>query len=47
MEKLKKLSADEESSRLAFVRARALRDEVLFLNDAKREGAQWGIEKGR
>ncbi|MDN3559134.1 hypothetical protein [Vreelandella neptunia] len=40
-------SADEETRRLAFVRERALRDEVSFLNDAKREGEQLGIEKGR
>lgn len=32
------LSADEETRRLAFVRERALRDEVLFLNDAKLVG---------
>jgi hypothetical protein len=36
---------------LAFVRERALRDEVSLLNDAKREGLeegeQLGVEKGR
>jgi hypothetical protein len=47
MSRIRELSADEETRRLAFVRERALRDEVSFLNDAKREGEQLGIEKGR
>jgi hypothetical protein len=47
MNRIRELSADEETRRLAFVRERALRDEVSFLNDAKREGEQLGIEKGR
>ncbi|HAA44782.1 MAG TPA: hypothetical protein DCE28_04665, partial [Halomonas sp.] len=51
MSRIRELSADEETRRLAFVRERALRDEVSFLNDAKREGLQegeqLGIEKGR
>ena len=46
MSRIRELSADEETCRLAFVRERALRDEVSFLNDAKREGEQLGIEKG-
>jgi predicted transposase/invertase (TIGR01784 family) len=50
MNRIRELSADEETRRLAFVRERALRDEVSFLNDAKREGLQegeqLGIEKG-
>ncbi|CAM4065047.1 hypothetical protein VRRI112168_12880 [Vreelandella rituensis] len=45
--RIRELSADEETRRLAFVRERALRDEVSFLNDAKREGEQLGIEKGK
>ena len=36
MSRIRELSADEETRRLAFVRERALRDEVSFLNDAKR-----------
>jgi len=36
MSRIRELSADEEARRLAFVRERALRDEVSFLNDAKR-----------
>jgi hypothetical protein len=37
------LSADEEARRLAFVRERALHDEVSFLNEAKQEGDHAGI----
>ncbi|MYL22829.1 Rpn family recombination-promoting nuclease/putative transposase [Halomonas alkaliantarctica] len=46
MNRIRELSADEETRRLAFVRERALRDEVSFLNDARREGEKLGIEKG-
>lgn len=38
MSRIRELSADEEARRLAFVRERALRDEVSLLNDAKTEG---------
>ena len=44
---IKKLSADEEAQRLAFVRERALHDEVSFINEAKRQGREEGLEKGR
>ena len=44
---IKKLSADEEAQRLAFVRERALHDEVSFINEAKRQGLEEGLEKGR
>ena len=51
LNRIKELSADEETRRLAFVRERALRDEVSLLSEAKREGRmegeQVGIEKGR
>ncbi len=40
--RLRELSADEEARRLAFVRERALHDEVSFLNEARREGRQEG-----
>ena len=40
MERLKELSADEETRRLAFVRERALRDEISFINDAERRGRE-------
>ncbi len=40
MSRIRELSADEETRRLAFVRERALRDEVSLLNDAKREGRE-------
>ncbi|MBK1735711.1 hypothetical protein CKO15_10545, partial [Halorhodospira abdelmalekii] len=38
MSRIRELSADEEARRLAFVRERALRDEVSQLNEARREG---------
>ena len=47
MERLKELSADEETRRLAFVRERALRDEVSVLNDAKTEGRKEGQYEAR
>ncbi|EIC23708.1 hypothetical protein Thi970DRAFT_00207 [Thiorhodovibrio frisius] len=40
MNRIRQLSVDEEARRLAFVRERALHDEVLFLNEAKREGRE-------
>ncbi|WP_416274692.1 hypothetical protein [Lamprobacter sp.] len=40
MDRIRQLSADEEARRLAFVRERALHDEVSFLNEAKREGRE-------
>lgn len=40
MSRIREISADEESQRLAFVRERALRDEVTLLNDAWREGRE-------
>ena len=45
MNRLRELSADEETRRLAFVRERALRDEVSLLNEAKREGREEGREE--
>jgi len=36
--RVKELSADEEARRLAFVRERAVRDEISLLHDAKQEG---------
>jgi predicted transposase/invertase (TIGR01784 family) len=47
MNRIRALSADEEARRLAFVRERALRDEVSLLNEAKREGREEGREQGR
>ncbi|MBK1674994.1 hypothetical protein CKO35_17285 [Ectothiorhodospira shaposhnikovii] len=46
MSRIRELSADEEAQRLAFVRERALRDEVSLLNEARREGRQEGEEIG-
>jgi predicted transposase YdaD len=45
--RIRELSADEEARRLAFVRERALRDEVSFINDAERRGRQEGRQEGR
>jgi len=47
MEQLKGLSADDEMRRLAFVRERALHDEVSFTNAAREEGRALGREEGR
>ncbi|EIC23719.1 Rpn family recombination-promoting nuclease/putative transposase [Thiorhodovibrio frisius] len=47
MNRLRALSADEEARRQAFVRERALHDEVSFLNEAKREGRQEGRDQAR
>ncbi len=46
MNRLREPSADEETRRLAFVRERALHDEVSLLNDARREGEEQGLKKG-
>lgn len=47
MNRIRQLSADEEAQRLAFVRERALRDEVSLLKDAREEGLQEGRMEGR
>jgi len=47
MHRIRQLSADEEARRLAFVRERALHDEISFLNEAKREGLEQGLAPGR
>ena len=46
LNRVKELSADEEARRLAFVRERALRDEVSYINEAKREGLKEGRMEG-
>ncbi|BBE11118.1 hypothetical protein HH1059_17610 [Halorhodospira halochloris] len=46
MSRIRELSADEEARRLAFVRERAMRDEVSQLNEARQEGEQIGLAKG-
>lgn len=45
LSRIRVLSADEEARRLAFVRERALHDEVSFLNEARREGREEGREE--
>ena len=51
MNRVRELSADEEARRLAFVRERALHDEVSLLKEAREEGRkqgeQIGLQKGR
>ena len=43
---LNALSGDEESRRLAFVRERALRDEISELQGARQEGWEEGMQQG-
>ncbi|QSR36653.1 hypothetical protein CFI10_17020 [Marinobacterium iners] len=43
---IRELSADDEARRLAFVRERALRDEVSLLNDAEKRGRMEGRMEG-
>ncbi|WP_242523229.1 hypothetical protein [Thiocystis minor] len=47
LNRMRQLSADEEARRLAFVRERALHDEVSLLKEAREEGEQIGMRKGR
>ena len=42
---LKDLSADDETQRKAFVRERALRDEISQLASARMEGKQEGLQE--
>jgi hypothetical protein len=46
LERIRGLSADEETRRLAFVRERALRDERSELGAARDEGLEEGLAKG-
>lgn len=46
LQQLQELSADDEARRLAFVRERALRDELSELRAARREGLKQGLEQG-
>lgn len=46
MEELQHLSEDAEARRLAFVRERALRDEVSLMNTAREEGREEGVGLG-
>ena len=46
LNRVRQLSADEEARRLAFVRERALHDEVSLLKEAREEGERLGIQKG-
>ena len=46
LEHVRILSANDRERRLAFVRERALRDEVSFLKEARQEGEQKGQHQG-
>ncbi|SDY40895.1 hypothetical protein SAMN05421644_1619 [Allochromatium warmingii] len=46
LNRVRQLSADEEAQRLAFVRERAMRDEVSYLSEARQEGHQEGLQEG-
>ena len=43
LQQLHVLSADDDAHRQAFVRERALRDEISVLQDARDEGLQQGL----
>ena len=47
LEHVRILSANDRERRLAFVRERALRDEVSFLKEARQEGRQEGLQEGQ
>jgi len=47
LNRVRRLSADEEARRMAFVRERALRDEVSLLREAREEGREEGRVEGR
>ncbi|MBP3596170.1 MAG: Rpn family recombination-promoting nuclease/putative transposase [Clostridia bacterium] len=46
-EELEYLSGDEETKRLAFLRDKAIRDEISLKEGAKEEGRREGIQKGK
>jgi len=46
LSRVRRLSADEEARRLAFVRERALRDEATLLKEAREAGLQQGLQQG-
>ncbi len=47
LDALKSLSADEQTRELAERREKALKDEAMFLNEAKKHGWEEGREEGR
>ncbi len=46
LNRVRRLSADDEARRLAFVRERALRDEASLLKEAREEGREEGEQIG-
>jgi predicted transposase/invertase (TIGR01784 family) len=46
LDRLRALSADEKTRELAERRERALKDEAMFLNEARKKGLEEGLEKG-
>ncbi|MFP4307996.1 MAG: hypothetical protein ACOC98_05395 [Thermodesulfobacteriota bacterium] len=47
MDRLRALSADEKTRELAERREKALKDEAMFLNEARKKGLEHGLKKGR
>ena len=45
-EELEYLTGDEEERRIAFLREKAIRDEISNINGARKEGIKKGIEQG-
>ena len=45
LSRVRRLSADEEARRLAFVRERAVRDEITLLREVREEGIQEGRQE--
>ena len=46
LDSLRALSADEKTRELAERREKAIKDEAMFLNEARRKGLEEGLEKG-
>jgi predicted transposase/invertase (TIGR01784 family) len=47
LDSLRALSADQKTRELAERREKALKDEAMFLNEARRKGLEEGLERGR
>jgi predicted transposase/invertase (TIGR01784 family) len=46
LDSLRALSADQKTRELAERREKAVKDEAMFLNEARRKGLEEGLEKG-
>jgi predicted transposase/invertase (TIGR01784 family) len=47
LDSLRTLSADQKTRELAERREKAIKDEAMFLNEARKKGLEEGLEKGR